>query len=112
MLENLVMLSFWTFIGTQVALICRNAVQKKEPKRNPLLPIVAILASVLIGLVLGRLFTPADGQASFADTGWSVSKTEAIQADSAGTREYLRLGGSSLPEDVAGWLEANGIQGN
>ena len=27
-LENLLMLSFWVLIGTQAALICRNAVQK------------------------------------------------------------------------------------
>ena len=37
-LENLLMLSFWVFIGTQAALICRNAARKAEAKKNPLSP--------------------------------------------------------------------------
>ena len=33
-LENLLMLSFWGFIGTQAALICRNAKSKDEKKKT------------------------------------------------------------------------------
>ena len=51
-LENLLMLTFWAFIGTQAALICRNAAGKAEAKKNPLLPVVAIMASVIIGIAL------------------------------------------------------------
>jgi len=33
-LENLLMLSFWVFTGTQAALLSRNAPQKAESKKN------------------------------------------------------------------------------
>ena len=51
-LENLLMLSFWAYIGTQAALICRNAAGKAEARKNPLLPVVAVMASVIIGIAL------------------------------------------------------------
>ena len=59
-LENLLMLSFWAFIGTQTALICRNAVHKAGTKKNLLVPAAAILASVIIGIVLILLFPAAE----------------------------------------------------
>ena len=87
-LENLWMLSFWTFIGTQAALICRNAVTKAGRKKNPLLPVVTIMASVIIGIALTLSFPAADGQASFGNTDWSVPQSESEQNDaSAGTEE-------------------------
>ena len=61
-LENLLMLSFWAFIGTQAALICRNAATKAGTKKDPLLPVAAIMASVIIGVVLMLLFPSAGGQ--------------------------------------------------
>ena len=51
-LENILMLSFWAFIGTMTALICRNAIQKTEKKKNPLIPVAAIIVSVVIGIVM------------------------------------------------------------
>ena len=60
-LENLLMLSFWAFIGTRAALICRNAAGKAEEKKNPLLPVVAVMASVIIGIALMLVFPAADG---------------------------------------------------
>ena len=51
-LENLLMLSFWGFIGTQMALVCRNTAGKAEKKRNPLIPVIAILAAVIVGALL------------------------------------------------------------
>ncbi len=102
-LENLLMLSFWVFIGTQAALICRNAAVKGAVKKNPLLPVVAVMASVIIGIALALLFPAADEQVSFGNTDWSVPQTESEQNDeSAGT--------STLSEDVAAWLEMNGIK--
>jgi len=55
------MLSFWAFIGTRAALICRNAAGKAEEKKNPLLPVVAVMASVIIGIALMLVFPAADG---------------------------------------------------
>ena len=67
LLENLVMLSFWALIGTQAALICRNAAGKAKSKKNPLFPVVVIMASVIIGIVLTLLFPSADGQGFFGN---------------------------------------------
>ena len=74
-LENLLMLSFWAFIGTQAALICRNAASKAEKKKNPLIPVAAIMAAVIIGVVLMLLFSSADGQGSFGTTDWSAQQS-------------------------------------
>ena len=86
LLENLLMLSFWAFIGTQAALICRNAGMKGK-KQNPLIPVAAIMASVIIGIVLILLFPSADGQGFSGSTDWSA-----------------------LSSDVTAWLETNGIK--
>lgn len=45
-LENLLMLVFWAFIGTQLAGLCRS----RAKKQNPLLPVVFILLAVVIGM--------------------------------------------------------------
>ena len=80
-LENLLMLFFWAFIGTQVALICRYAAVKGAVKKNPLLPVVAVMASVIIGIDLALLFTAADEEVSFGNTDWSVPQAESEQND-------------------------------
>lgn len=69
-LENTLMLVFWAFIGTQLAAICKNARRKKEEKKNPLLPVVFILAAILIG---GGIHMIADGneKQNFGGTAWS-----------------------------------------
>ena len=51
-LENLLILLFWVFIGSQTAGILRVAAQKANTRKNPLIPAVAIMASVIIGLFL------------------------------------------------------------
>ncbi len=95
-LENLLMLSFWAFIGTQTVLICRNAARKAEAKKNPRLPVVAIMASVIIGVVLMLLFPSADGQGSFGTPDWSAKQSDAAQpAEPAGTQ------GSSQEENAS-----------
>ncbi len=76
-LENLLMLSFWAFIGTQAAHIFRNATQ------NPLIPVVAIMASVIIGIMLALMFPPAEEQMFFGDADWSFSQEGAMQGGDA-----------------------------
>ena len=99
-LENLLMLSFWAFIGTQTALICRNAARKGEAKNNPLLPVVAVMASVIIGIVLTLLFPAADEQAFFGTTDWSVPQAESEQnGESAGTDEASEPDSSAAVTD-------------
>ena len=47
-LENILMLTFWVYIGTQVAVICRDSQMKNEEKKNPLLPVIFIMAAIII----------------------------------------------------------------
>ena len=54
-LENLLMLSFWAFVGAETAAICKTAVQKTETRKSFLLPVAAIIVSVIIGIVLNLL---------------------------------------------------------
>ena len=56
LLENLLMLSFWAFIGTQAVQIFRNAVHKTEMKKNLLLSFIPVMAAVVIGIALTLLF--------------------------------------------------------
>ena len=50
--ENLLMLSFWAFVGTQIVQALKYAGQKTAAKKNPLLPVVLIMAAVIIGILL------------------------------------------------------------
>ncbi len=54
-LENILMLSFWVFIGTEVAALCRNSQMKTEDKKNPLLPVVFIMGAIILGLVINMI---------------------------------------------------------
>ena len=99
-LENLAMLTFWAFIGTQAALICRNAAGKAEAKKNPLLPVVAIMASVIIGIALMLIFPAADGQASFGSTDWSAPQAESEpNTEPAGSDETSKPDSSAAVTD-------------
>ena len=49
-LENIIMLLFWVVIGIQVLELIRRKDQKE--KTNPLLPVVRIMATVIIGFIL------------------------------------------------------------
>ena len=94
-LENLLMLSFWALIGSQAARICRNTAGKAEKKKNPLIPVIAIMASVMIGILLMLLFPPADGQMTSKDADWSAPKTEVVQTEGPAGKQEL-----SQEEDV------------
>ena len=50
--ENLLILSFWAFVGTQIVQALKYAGQKTAAKKNPLLPVVLIMAAVIIGVLL------------------------------------------------------------
>ena len=50
-LENLIMLIFWAFIGTQLADLLRH----RTKNQNPLLPVVFILLAVVVGLICGQM---------------------------------------------------------
>ena len=78
LLENMLMLSFWAFVGTQTAAVCRKAVQKGEKKGQSLTAIAKLAPDAVIGEGLSAHYS----------------------------------GGSALPEDVAAWLQINGIDGN
>ena len=54
-LENILMLLFWAFIGTEVAILCRNSQNKKEDKKKPLLPGVFIVGAIILGLVINMV---------------------------------------------------------
>jgi formylglycine-generating enzyme required for sulfatase activity/flavodoxin len=71
-LENLVMLLFWVLIGTQTAHCLRNAAQKKTPEKNPLLPVVYMMAAVIIGIVLQLAFPSGDDAGSFGTADWGA----------------------------------------
>jgi amino acid transporter len=63
-LENILMLSFWAFIGTEVAILCRNSQIKTEEKKNPLFPVVFIMGAIILGLVINMISggTNKDGE--------------------------------------------------
>jgi len=102
-LENLLMLSFWAFIGGGTALICRNIVQKAAKKKNPLLPVAAIMASVIIGIALGLIFPSANEQAPFGNTDWSAPQAEDFRnEETTGTLESTQPDSSSdMPDTVS-----------
>ena len=72
-LENLLMLAFWAFIGTQLADLCRS----RAKKQNPLLPVVLILLAVVVGLICGQ--TIHDPEADTFGGNWMESIPEPVQ---------------------------------
>lgn len=71
-LENILMLSFWAFIGTEVAILCRNSQMKAEDKKNPLLPVVFIMGAIILGLVINMISGGTNKEDS-GEAGWSAS---------------------------------------
>ena len=69
-LENILQLTFWGFIGTEIAVLCRNS--QKEEKKNPLLPVVLIMGAVLLGVIIQMISTNTDKKDS-AGAGWNSS---------------------------------------
>ena len=80
-LENVLMLSFWAFIGAEVAVLCRNSQIKTEDKKNPLLPVVFIMVAIIFGLVINMISGGSDEQ-DFGGAGWNSSDTEVMTSSS------------------------------
>ena len=80
-LENILMLSFWAFIGTEVAILCRNSQMKAEDKKNPLLPVVFIMGAIILGLVINMISGGANKE-DFGRAGWSSFDTELMTTSS------------------------------
>ena len=75
LLENVVMLLFWAFVGCLVALLCRKKV-------NSHIPVTLILAAVVLGLVLNMIW-PGNNDIGFdpnwgsgMESSWQASETE------------------------------------
>ena len=68
--ENLLMLFFFVFAGAQCALVCRSAASGKE-RKNPLLPVVFLMAAVIIGLLLNTDIVNRDSGNNMPDLGAS-----------------------------------------
>ena len=80
-LENVLMLSFWAFIGAEAAVLCRNSQIKTEDKKNPLLPVVFIMGAIIFGLVINMISGGSDEQ-DFGGAGWNSSDTEVMTSSS------------------------------
>ena len=80
-LENILMLSFWAFIGTEVAIFCRNSQIKTEEKKNLLLPVVFIMGAIILGLVI-NMISGGTNKEDFGGAGWSSFDTEVMTASS------------------------------
>ncbi len=83
-LENVLMLLFWAFAGAQGAALCRNLHRKNEDKKNPLIPVILMMAAIILGLVLYTGFS-ADKEQGSGITDWNKSgQAAAEKMDDAG----------------------------
>ena len=71
-LENILILTFWAYIGTQIAVLCRNSQMKTEDKKNPLLPVAFIMGAIILGLIFHMVSGGSDERDS-GEAGWSAS---------------------------------------
>ena len=114
--ENILMLLFWVFIGTQAAQICRNAAQKAAVKKNPLLPVVFIMAAVIIGIMLQLALPSGDRAESFGNADWNPSQAEGAYGKAAGSAMQAegasgKAEGSEMQaEDASGKAEGSAPQ--
>ena len=78
-LENGLMLSFWIFIGAQLAVLCLKP--GKGAEKHPALTIAMIAAAVLIGLLLKLLF-PGENTMDFSSSAWEpAAENQNVQAE-------------------------------
>ena len=76
-LENLAIEFFFVFVGTNIVRLIRSLNKKQQKKKNPLIPVVCILAAVIIGLVLVSLSLNDSSGAP----AWDVSQNTAAVSD-------------------------------
>ncbi len=97
-LENILMLLFWAFAGTQGAALCRNLHRKDEDKKNSLIPVILMMAAVILGLIL-YTGVPADKEQGFGTTDWNKSgQAAAEKTDDAGNGTEELKGQATEPD--------------
>ena len=99
-LENIIMLSSWVFIGTEIAVVCRNSQMRAQEKMNPLLPMVFIMGAIILGLIFHMVSGGSDKQ-DFGGAEWSVSDEMATDSlsEKADTTETMTSGQSDRIQD-------------
>lgn len=66
-LENILILVFWVFIGTEAVALCRNSQMKTENKKNSLLPVVFIMGAIILGLIIHMVSGGSDEHSNVQD---------------------------------------------
>ncbi|MBP3234587.1 MAG: DUF4405 domain-containing protein [Eubacterium sp.] len=97
--ENIIMLSFWAFIGAGASVLCRNSQMKTEDKKNPLLPVIFMMGAIILGLVI-NIISGSTNKQDFGGARWSAS--DEMVADSMleeDTTETINEG-----KDIQNWL--------
>ena len=76
--ENILIMIFWVFTGTHVALLCRKNNGKEEGKNNTLISVIYVMATVILGLVL-HFAVPSKEAQNAGEPDWnSVPETSAV----------------------------------
>ena len=110
-LENILMLTFWAYIGTQIAVLCRNSQMKTDDKKNPLLPVVFIMGAIILGLIFHMVSGGSDEQDS-GGAGWSASDemvTDTL-SEKTDTTEAVPSGQSNQTQDSQTNADPSDIQ--
>ena len=93
-LENILMLLFWVYAGTQASVLTKNLQAKKKEKRSLILPVLFTAVSVLIGSALGMAF-PSENDFGFGSEDWT-SGQEMPGDDTAANRQEA----DEVPEET------------
>ncbi len=83
LLENILMLVFWAYLGAQSAGLCRKSQKCRTEKNHPLLPLLFIMAAVILGLIL-NLYS-ANNEQSFGDASRSIPQENAAEGVAVNT---------------------------
>ena len=91
---------FWIVFlpAKQGASLCRDVYRRKTNRKNPLLPVVFMMAAVILGLALNMLFSSGDVQ-NITNTDWASTQEVAMEET-----ERAPTAAASL------WLDENGIE--
>ena len=103
LLENILMLLFWGFIGAQAAALCRKyrltEDGSSEEKNKRMLPVIFIMAAVITGLTLNTVI-PADNTGGSGNAGWGTqdsSDTQSSQESVSGIDDgFILIDGGSF----------------
>lgn len=94
-LENLAVMFFFVFAGANIVRIIK-CTGKANIGKNPLVPVVSLLVSVVIGLVPLSVYGKSGNQAPAAD--WTVMQTS--DTETTGTEETLSTNGTETTMDT------------